>query len=127
MAQHKRHFKVTVNGKNFDVEVEELSDTGPIGAQLASRPAATPAVAAAPVPTAAPATAPGIVVAPMAGKVLKVPVSKGDAIKAGQVVVVLEAMKMETDVLAAADGIVAEVHVKEGDAVEAGAALVKVE
>ncbi len=121
----KKRFKVTVDGRQFDVEVEEVQDaSGPIGAKPAQRPAATPAAAPA---KAAPAAAPGVVSAPMAGKVLKVPVSVGAKVKAGDVLVVLEAMKMETNVNAGSDGEVKEILVKEGDSVDAGAGLVKVE
>ena len=63
---------------------------------------------------------------PMAGKVLKVPVAKGATVKAGDVLVVLEAMKMETNVNAGSDGTVDEVMVKEGDSVEAGQGLVRI-
>ena len=121
-----KRFKVTVDGRQFDVEVEEIQDSsGPIGASPAKRPPAAPA---AQTPAAAPSAAgPGVVSSPMAGKVLKVPVSVGDKVKSGDVLVVLEAMKMETNVNAGSDGEVKEILVKEGDSVDAGAALVKVE
>ncbi len=125
---HNRKFKVIVNGKKYDVEVEEIQDNsqGPIGVAPANRPVAIPA--AVPVAAAAPvAASAGVVASPMAGKVLKVCVKEGDQIKAGQLVIVLEAMKMETNVNASADGEVKEVLVAEGAAVEAGAALIRCE
>lgn len=127
----ERKFKVTVNGRDYDVVVEELAGAG---APIGSAPVARPAVSA-PLPTPAPAPAApapaaagsGMVAAPMAGKVLKVPVKVGQKVAAGDVLVVLEAMKMETNVNAGADGEIKEVMVAEGDTVEAGAALVRCE
>ena len=120
-----KRFKVTVDGRQFDVEVEEIQDSsGPIGGSPAKRPPAPAAQA----PAASPAASgPGVVSSPMAGKVLKVPVSVGDKVKTGDVLIVLEAMKMETNVNAGSDGEVKEILVKEGDSVDAGAGLVKVE
>lgn len=129
MSQYRKRFKVTVNGREFDVEVEPLqeSGTGPIGAAPATPPTVTPApVAAAPSSAPAASGAPGEVASPMAGKVLKVPVKKGAKVAAGDVLVVLEAMKMETNVNAAQDGVVDEIFVAEGDSVDAGAPLVRI-
>jgi len=83
--------------------------------------AAPVAVAAA----AAPAAAGGQTVeAPMPGKILNIKVSEGQAVKFGEVVVIMEAMKMETEIVAPADGTVSKILVKAGDSVDTGAALV---
>jgi biotin carboxyl carrier protein len=125
-----RQFKVKVNGKVFDVEVEDLGASGtmPIGVAPVKKtpvPAHTPAAAAPSQP--APAGGPDVTTSPMAAKILSVAVKVGDSVKAGDTLVVLEAMKMETNVNAGADGVVKEVMVAAGDMVEAGAPLVRCE
>ena len=134
-------YTATLNGKQYDVELERIGEYEPIPrygeAALApaapiTAPAAAPApVAAAPAPApapAAPAPAPAAggttVEAPMPGKVLDVKVAAGQAVKFGQVVITMEAMKMETEIVAPADGTVAQILVKAGDAVETGTAMV---
>ena len=106
----------------------------PVAAAPAPAPVAAPAPAPAPVAAPAPAPAPvaaapaaagaQVVEAPMPGKVLRIDVKAGDAVSAGQCVVVMEAMKMETEIVAAAAGTVASINVNAGDSVEAGQALV---
>ena len=126
-------YKVTLNGRTYEVEVEAgkamLLDEYEAFAPAPAAPAA-PAPAAAP---AAPAAAPAPVVnlaagepvsAPMPGNILKVEVAQGAAVKAGQILVILEAMKMENEIVAPKDGTVAQVVVKVGDKVDTGAALV---
>ena len=126
-------YKVTLNGRTYEVEVEAgkamLLDEYEAFAPAPAAPAA-PAPAAAP---AAPAAAPAPVVnlaagepvsAPMPGNILKVAVAQGAAVKAGQLLVILEAMKMENEIVAPKDGTVAQVVVKVGDKVDTGAALV---
>ncbi len=126
-------YKVTLNGRTYEVEVEAgkamLLDEYEAFAPAPAAPAA-PAPAAAP---AAPAAAPAPVVnlaagepvsAPMPGNILKVEVAQGAAVKAGQLLVILEAMKMENEIVAPKDGTVAQVVVKVGDKVDTGAALV---
>jgi len=81
-------------------------------------------VAAAATPAAAPVTGGEEVTAPLAGNIWKVQVSAGDAIEEGDVIVILEAMKMETEVRAARSGTVVSVDVKEGDAVHVGDSLI---
>lgn len=127
-----RQFKVKVNGKVFDVEVEDLgaSGTAPIGVAPVKKtpvPAQAPAAKAAPSQPAPGSGGPGVTTSPMAAKILSVSVKVGDSVKAGDTLVVLEAMKMETNVNAGADGVVKEVNVAAGDMVEAGASLVRCE
>ena len=111
-----RKFNVKVNGKAYEVEVDE------VGASTAS-PSIAPVVSAAPTPAPAPATGKGTVVnAPMPGLVLKLSVANGTAVKRGDKIVVLEAMKMENDITAPVDGVVTYA-VKQGDSVETGALL----
>ncbi|HIW01903.1 MAG TPA: acetyl-CoA carboxylase biotin carboxyl carrier protein subunit [Candidatus Protoclostridium stercorigallinarum] len=95
-----RKFNVTVNGKTYSVEVEETGASAPVAAPAAA-PAAT---AAAPAPAAPAGGTP--VKSPMPGVVRKLAFVNGAAVKAGQPVVVLEAMKMENDIVATADGVI---------------------
>ena len=119
-------YTITVNGNVYDVTVEEGT-----GAVAAAAPVAAAPKAAAPAPKAAPkAAAPagaqgGVKVnAPMPGKILGVKVAAGQAVKKGDVLVVLEAMKMENEIVAPQDGTVASVNTSVGEQVEAGAVLV---
>lgn len=132
-----RQFKITVNGKAYDVQVEENGvATAPVAAPLAATaPAATPAPAPAPAaapvaePVSAPAAAAGEgeeISAPMPGTILKVLVSAGQAIKAGEPVVILEAMKMENEISSPVDGTVTAVCVNQGDSVDAGKVIATV-
>lgn len=116
-----KNLRITVNGNAYDVQVEEL------GGSSAPAAAAAPApVAAAPAPAAKPAGAQGSVVikAPMPGTVVNVVVSAGQAVKAGDDLVFIEAMKMETPVKAPQDGTVATVNVAKGESVDSGKVLV---
>ena len=118
-----KNYTITVNGNVYDVVVEEGTSTG---APVAAAPAA-PKTAPKTVPAAAPKAAAGAgsvkVEAGAAGKVFKVEVSVGQAVKKGDTVVILEAMKMEIPVVAPQDGTVASIDVAVGDPVEAGALL----
>ena len=95
------------------------------GASTGAAPAAPVAKKAAPAPKAAPAGAQGSVKvnAPMQGKILSVKASAGQAVKKGDVLVILEAMKMENEIVAPQDGTVASINVSEGDKVESGAVV----
>ena len=126
-------YKVTLNGRTYEVEVEHgkaiLLDEYEA---IAPAPVAAAPVAAAPA-AAAPAAAPAAPVvtgageavnAPMPGNILKVNVKAGDAVKEGQVLVVLEAMKMENEIMAPKAGTVTQVLVSKGSTVDTGAPLV---
>ena len=122
-------YKVTLNGRTYEVEVEAgkamLVDEYEAYAPAPAVPAA-PAPAAAPAAPAAPAViaAGDTITAPMPGNILRVEVSQGDAVKSGQVLVVLEAMKMENEILAPRDGTVAQVVAQKGSIVETGSPLI---
>ncbi len=108
-----KKYKINVNGTVYEVEIEELS-----GAAAAAAPAAP----AAPVSPAAPAEG-EVIAAPMPGNILAVNVKAGDAVKKGQVLMILEAMKMENEIMCPRDATVVSVSVSKGAAVETGAAL----
>ena len=115
-------YVATLNGKKYEVEIERVDEYRPLdrGAQVSA-----PAPAPAPAPAAAPAAAGGQTVeAPMPGKILDIKVKVGDAVSYGQCVIVMEAMKMETEIVAPAAGTVAAINVSTGDSVETGAVLV---
>lgn len=140
-----KNYTITVNGNAYEVTVEE----GFTGAARASKPIPSPRAAApapmapAPIPKApaAPAPAPAApapaapapaapaqagsvaVSAPMPGKILGVKVQAGDAVKHGQVILILEAMKMENEIVAPQDGTIASINVAVGDMVDPGATL----
>lgn len=116
-----KNYTITVNGNVYDVTVEEGTGNGAPAAKAAA-PKAAPKTA----PKAAPAGAQGAVKvnAPMPGKILKVNAAAGAAVKKGDVLVVLEAMKMENEICAPQDGTVATVECAAGDSVESGKVLV---
>ena len=119
-------YMATLNGKQYEVELERIDAYEPMP-RYGEAPAAAPApvaAPAAPAPAAAPAAGATTVEAPMPGKILNIKVSAGQAVKFGETVIVMEAMKMETEIVAPADGTVAQILVKAGDAVDTGAALV---
>lgn len=111
-----KQLKVTVNGTTYDVCVEEVGET-------ASAPVAAPVAPATPAPAAA-SVAGENVCAPMPGTVLSVKVSVGQSVKKGDVLCVLEAMKMENEIYAPRDGEVVAVSATKGESVESGKVLV---
>ena len=124
-------YKVTLNGRTYEVEVEagkamcvaEYEAYAPAAAPVAAAPvAAAPVAAPAAAPAAAGVTVSGgeSVTAPMPGNILKVNVSVGQSVKAGDVLVVLEAMKMENEIMAPCDGVVSAVPVAKGATVNTG-------
>ncbi|MCB5941304.1 biotin/lipoyl-binding protein [bacterium 210820-DFI.6.52] len=118
-----KRFNITVNGTAYDVAVEELAaGAAPVAAPApapAAAPAPAPAAAPAPAPAAAPAGAAGAVKieAPMPGTILDIKVAAGAAVKKGDVLAILEAMKMENEIMCPQDGTVASINVQKGDSV----------
>lgn len=107
-----KKYRVNVNGTVYEVELEELTGAAP----------AAPAAHAAPAPAAAPSGGEQIT-APMPGNILSVNVAAGDAVKKGQVLMILEAMKMENEIMCPCDGKILSVSVSKGATVESGALL----
>lgn len=121
-------FKVTLNGKTYEVEAEKGA---PMPETVYTAPAAAPAPAveapdaAAPAPAPASAAAPAavsgtVVSSPLPGNVLAIEVNPGEAVKAGQVLVLIEAMKMENEIVAPCDGVVKQILVNKGAVVATG-------
>ena len=119
-----KNYTITVNGNVYDVTVEEGASTGaPAAAKAPAAPKAAPKAAPAAAPKAAGGAGSVKIEAGAAGKVFKIEKKVGDAVKKGDAVVIVEAMKMEIPVVAPQDGTVASIDVTVGDAVEAGAGL----
>ena len=119
-----KNYTITVNGNVYDVTVEEGASTGaPVAAKAPAAPKAAPKAAPAAAPKAAGGAGSIKIEAGAAGKVFKLEKKVGDAVKKGDAVVIIEAMKREIPVVAPEDGTVASVDVAVGDAVEAGAVL----
>lgn len=118
---------VTVNGVNYSVEIENAPAAAPASAAApaAPAPAAAPAAPAAPAAASAPAGGKKVV-SPLPGVVIDVCVREGEAVKRGQKIAVLEAMKMENEILAEADGTVAKIYVKKGDSILEGADIASI-
>lgn len=128
-----KKFNVKVNGNSYEVEVEEIKDGSQVSRLAVQRPAMQ-AAAPAPAPSAPPVSAPktaapaasgaGSVTSPMPGTILDIMVKEGDIVKAGQVCVILEAMKMENELPAPCDGTVKSVNVTKGASVNTSDVLV---
>ncbi|MEG2686043.1 MAG: biotin/lipoyl-containing protein [Christensenellaceae bacterium] len=122
-----RKFIINVNGNSYDVEVEEVGAGAPVVMAPIVQPAA-PAAAPAPAPAAAPVAAPAAPIAagdeqvtsPMPGTILRVDVAVGQSVKAGDILVILEAMKMENEIMAPCDGTIKTVGVAKGANVNTG-------
>jgi len=132
-----RKFNVVVNGETFEVEIEEVggdsSSTPAVSAAPQAKPVSAPPKAAVP-PAAAPkpavpkpappkpkaSGAANEVTSPLPGTVLSINVKDGETVNAGDVVMVIEAMKMENEIVAPEGGTITGIHVKKGDSVQAG-------
>ena len=122
-----KYYNITVNGVAYSVSVEETAaGAAPVAAPAAPAAPKAPAAPAAAPKAAAPAGAAGAVTvkATMPGNILDVKVAAGASVKAGDVLVILEAMKMENEIVAPQDGTVASVNVNKGDTVNSGDTLV---
>ncbi len=111
-----KKYRVTVNGTAYEIELEELTGAAPAPA----------AAAPAPAPAAAPAPAPAggeQVTSPMPGTILDIKVAQGAAVKEGDVLMILEAMKMENEIMCPRDGRIASVNTSKGATVESGTLL----
>ena len=122
-----KNYRITVNGTSYDVTVEELAGGAAAPVAAAPAPVAVSAPTAAPAPAAPAAPAGGAgsikVSSPMPGKILAVKANVGDSVKKGQVILILEAMKMENEVVAPEDGTIASIDVTVGAMVESGDTL----
>ncbi|MDD4413888.1 MAG: biotin/lipoyl-binding protein [Oscillospiraceae bacterium] len=137
-----KKFNITVNGQTYDVQVEEVgSSPSPVApiVQAAPIPAVTPAAPTAHAPAAAPAPAtPDKVTptatagteelnSPMPGTIVNILVKPGDNVSKGDVILVLEAMKMENEIMSPRDAVVAGVHVNKGESVDSGKLLISLQ
>ncbi len=124
-----KYYTITVNGNTYNVSVQEgMAAPAPAPmaapAPVAAAPVAAPAPAAAPAAPAASGSAGSVQVnAPMPGKILAVKASVGQSVKKGEVLMVLEAMKMENEIVSPQEGVVASINVSAGQSVDAGALL----
>lgn len=132
-----KNYKVTINGKTYDVGVEDAGggvevksvQAAPAAPKAAPAPApkaAAPAPAPKAAPKAAPAAGSGEVTAPLPGTVLSIAVSEGQQVKAGQVLLIFEAMKMENEIVSPVAGTVKKVHVAKGAVLETGMVVVSI-
>ncbi len=123
-----RKFNITVNGKSYEVDVEEVGgvQSAPAPAPVAAAPAAAPKAAAPAAPKAAPVAGAQQVKAPMPGTIVSVKVNVGDKVTKDTLVAVLEAMKMENEIFAGVEGTVAGISVGAGDSVNSGDVIVSV-
>jgi glutaconyl-CoA/methylmalonyl-CoA decarboxylase subunit gamma len=126
-----RMFRITVNGKVFDVAVDQSDQSGPVVQSMqhvAPAPVASP-VAVAPHPAALrptiPATGPSVMKSPLPGKVLKVHAGPGKSFQRGDTLLIIEAMKMENEILAPRDCVVAEVFVAANQSIKTGEPLLR--
>ena len=112
-----KKYRVNVNGTVYEVDVDDISGAAPVAAPAAA-PAATPVAA----PVSAPAGGEQIT-SPMPGNILAVNVAAGDTVRKGQVLMILEAMKMENEIMCPCDGKVVSVNTSKGSSVESGTLL----
>lgn len=131
-----KRYNITVNGRTYDVAVEESTGApvaaaapvaAPAPAAPVAAPMAAPVVAPAPTPVAGGTAGSISINAPMPGVMVDVKVNVGEAVTKGQVLAVLEAMKMENDLVAPQDGKIASINVKKGDQVESNTLVLTME
>ena len=135
-----KNYKITVNGNTYEVGVEEVGGAAEVKSVQMAAPAPKAAPAPAPKPAAPPpapkpaapkAAAPKgeveDVLAPLPGTVISINVSEGDEVKAGQILLIFEAMKMENELVAPRAGSVAKIHVAKGDVLESGKPVVTIQ
>ena len=125
-----RKFKIKVDGQEYQVEMEEIgavAPAAPVAPVAAPAAPAAPAVDAAPAaPVAATPAGADAMPSPMPGNILRILVNVGDTVTENQPLMILEAMKMENEIVAAKAGVVAGIHVKEGQVVNPGDALITI-
>ena len=125
-----RKFKIKVDGQEYQVEMEEIgavATPAPVAPVAAPAAPAAPAVDAAPAaPVAATPAGADAMPSPMPGNILRILVNVGDTVTENQPLMILEAMKMENEIVAAKAGVVAGIHVKEGQVVNPGDALITI-
>ena len=121
-----KKYRVNVNGVDYEIALEALKDGEDFAPKAAPAPAAAPAPVAAPAPAAVPAGGEKVT-SPMPGTILNINVTPGATVAAGQVLMILEAMKMENEIMAPKAGRVVSVNVEKGAAVESGAVLCVIE
>jgi len=129
-----KKFNITVNGKSYEVDVEEIGGvpSAPVAPRAAAPRAAAPAPKAAPKAAAKAAPKAAVaggtqITAPMPGTIFDLKVKEGDTVSAGDVVLVLEAMKMENEISTPVDGTVSQILVKTGESVNGGDVMIVIE
>lgn len=122
-----KKYNINVNGKMYQVEVEEVGVSNqPSFSPAPQAPVVAPQAPVASTPAPAPASAPveGALSAPMPGTIIDIKVTEGQSVKAGDVILILEAMKMENEIVAPSDAKIVKIHTNKGAAVSTGDALV---
>lgn len=124
-----KKYNITVNGKTYEVEVEEIGkseQTAPIQVAPVTRPTAPAPKPSAPKAPSKPAAGSSDITAPMPGTVLEIKVTQGQTVKNGDLVMILEAMKMENEIFAPADGTIEKIHINQGASVNSGDLLISI-
>jgi len=124
-----RKFRIGINGKEYIVEMEELTASPSTGFVPTAAPAAPAAPAPAPAPAApAPVSSAGgtVIESPMPGTILDIKVNVGDKVEVDQCLVILEAMKMENEIVAPKAGTIAAIHTSKGTAIDVGGAIITI-
>ena len=120
-----KNFQVVVEVNGIDYEIE-LEKTDRRKTEIVRSPKTKPVLAVVKTPSKPVVTSAGSVLAPIPGLVLRILVKKGDSVNAGDIVLILEAMKMESEIASTATGIISKIHVKEGVSVQEGEVLIEV-